>query len=274
MKRNFSFLMILTLFPIYICALEFSQLQENLLEKIFDFRINLRTYKTTDECIKSFDDFENKIYSDNEYKNGSEEFRLTVENLLVNAKYNCLYEKNPKDSNAKDLILSQYYKTIEYSENHNDCNVQYYCSSFDVINNSMQFLPQSKAIKYGLEEKKCYDNLISKQIEDGNLYMCAALWYKFAPAIGGGSFSISKKYFFKAKEIAKNVYEKYYITIHCSQICFEEKNYQEAEKYLLEAEAILPNTRYLQLVYKLNENDMSLFYYINNREKAEKKMGL
>lgn len=255
-------------------AESFTTSQLDFLNQIFEFRINLRTYKTSDECIKSFDDFENHIYSLSEYQNGSEEFCLTVENLLVNAKYNCLYEKNLHDENAKKLILSQYEKTSAFNENNKNYNFIYACSSYDVINNSMQFLAQTKAIKYGLDEKRDYDNFISQNIEDGNLYMSAALWYKFAPAIGGGSFSTAKKYLFKAKEIAKNTYEKYYITIHCSQICFEEKNYDDAKKYLLEAEEILPNTRYIKYVEKLNENGISLFYYINNREKVEKKIGL
>lgn len=274
MKKNIIFILFFNFISVCFFAESFTTSQLNLIDQIFDFRINLRTYKNTDECIKSFDGFENQIYSSTEYKNGSEEFCLTVENLLVNAKYNCLYEKNLHDENAKKLILSQYEKTSEFNENNKNYNFIYACSSYDVINNSMQFLPQTKAIKYGLDEKRDYDNFISQNIEDGNLYMSAGLWYKFAPAIGGGSFSTAKKYLFQAKKIAKNVYENYYITIHCSQICFEEKNYDDAKKYLLEAEEILPNTRYLQLVYKLNENNMSLFYYINNREKAEKKMGL
>lgn len=274
MKKNIIFILFFSFISVCIFSKSFTTLQLNLIDQIFDFRINLRTYKTADECINSFDDFENQIYSSVEYKNGSEEFCLTVENLLVNAKYNCMYEKTLHNENAKKLILNQYEKTSSFNENHKNYSYIYACSSYDVINNSMQFLSQTKAIKYGLDEKKDYDDFISQNIEDGNLYMSAALWYKFAPAIGGGSFSTAKKYLLHAKEIAKNTYEKYYITIHCSQICFEEKNYDESKKYLSEVEKILPNTRYVKYIEKLNENGISLFYYINNREKVEKKIGL
>ena len=138
----------------------------------------------------------------------------------------------------------------------------------------MQFIPQATAIKLGLKEKDEYDSVVEKNPSLAFGRINRALWYYFAPAIGGGSKTVAKADFEKAVECAASDYEKFYSRIYLSQVYYDDGNLSDCKKLLEECDKILPGNVYTSFIRFLNDNKYSLLFYTNNREKVEKKLGL
>nr|WP_180485303.1 hypothetical protein [Treponema socranskii] len=249
--------------------------EENaLIQKIFDFRLRLRTLDTEDECIEKIIEYRNSL--SDEMKTFSEEAQITCTNMLSTAQYNCEYAKDMKSPNMEKILRPQYEKIIQFTraDKAADPNPWFILTSADVLNSMMQFLPQSESIKIGLQEKKDYADVIKKNQTMSFAYTLSGWWYYYAPAIGGGSKKLSKDFFISALKYAKSDYDKFYGNINLAQFYFEEKNTAECEKLMEEAEKILSGTRYVQFLKSINAIGYSLFDYNMNsrRDKINQKL--
>lgn len=249
--------------------------EENaLIQKIFDFRLRLRTLDTEDECIEKIIEYRNSL--SDEMKTFSEEAQITCTNMLSTAQYNCEYAKDMKSPNMEKILRPQYEKIIQFTraDKAADPNPWFILTSADVLNSMMQFLPQSESIKIGLQEKKDYADVIKKNQTMSFAYTLSGWWYYYAPAIGGGSKKLSKNFFISALKYAKSDYDKFYGNINLAQFYFEEKNTAECEKLMEEAEKILSGTRYVQFLKSINAIGYSLFDYNMNsrRDKINQKL--
>ena len=249
--------------------------EENaLIQKIFDFRLRLRTLDTEDECIEKIIEYRNSL--SDEMKTFSEEAQITCTNMLSTAQYNCEYAKDMKSPNMEKILHPQYEKIIQFTRANEgtDLNPWFILTSADVLNSMMQFLPQSESIKIGLQEKKDYADVIKKNPTMSFAYTLSGWWYYYAPAIGGGSKKLSKDFFISALKYAKSNYDKFYGNINLAQFYFEEKNTAECEKLMEEAEKILSGTRYVQFLKSINAIGYSLFDYNMNsrRDKINQKL--
>ena len=249
--------------------------EENaLIQKIFDFRLRLRTLDTEDECIEKIIEYRNSL--SDEMKTFSEEAQITCTNMLSTAQYNCEYAKDMKSPNMEKILRPQYEKIIQFTraDKAADPNPWFILTSADILNSMMQFLPQSESIKIGLQEKKDYADVIKKNPTMSFAYTLSGWWYYYAPAIGGGSKKLSKDFFISALKYAKSDYDKFYGNINLAQFYFEEKNTAECEKLMEEAEKILSGTRYVRFLKSINAIGYSLFDYNMNsrRDKINQKL--
>ncbi|MCR5187785.1 MAG: hypothetical protein K6C97_02530 [Treponema sp.] len=276
MNKKSLILIILIFISFNAYTLNFNADEESLIYKVLDQRLGLRHFDTVDECISKAFEIEASAYKDPIYNEASEEFKLTIENLLKTARYNCIYEKDMKSPELKTLMLQQYEKILAYNKDNpmENRNPWYNVTSADIINSTMQFLPQSQAIKLGLEEKEMYDSMMMKYPDFSYLFINSGLWYMFAPAIGGGSDTKAMEYFQHALDTTKSDYEEYYAAIYYSQLLFDKKKNAKSQELLNRADKLLPGKRYIKLINLLNDNGYSVFYYTNNREKVDKKLGL
>ena len=138
----------------------------------------------------------------------------------------------------------------------------------------MQFLPRSASITVGLQEKKDYAVVVKNNPQMPFALTLSGWWYYYAPAVGGGSNSKAGEFFKKAQKYAVSSYDKYYCNINLAQFYFEQKDTQKCGIYMEEAEKVLPGTRYIELLKKMNKIGYSLFDYNMNsrREKIDKKL--
>ena len=276
MKRTISIFLITITVIFSAVSKDFSGADKSILNKTLEARLNTRLYDSCDDAIKSLKDFKSKIEADSEYKNASDEAKFVVQNMLVLETYNYMYQKDMNSKELKPFILAQYDQIDGFQKAHSseELSAWFYLSSGDVINSSMQFIPQATAIKLGLQEKSDYDSVVEKNPEIAFGRINRALWYYFAPAIGGGSKSVAKEDFQKAVESAATSYEKFYSRIYLSQLYYDEENTADCKKLLDECDKILPGNVYTPFIRYLNDNKYSLLFYTNNREKVEKKLGL
>jgi len=116
--------------------------EENaLIQKIFDFRLRLRTLDTEDECIEKIIEYRNSL--SDEMKTFSEEAQITCTNMLSTAQYNCEYAKDMKSPNMEKILRPQYEKITQFTRANKgtDLNPWFILTSADVLNSMMQFLP-------------------------------------------------------------------------------------------------------------------------------------
>lgn len=247
-----------------------------LIQRVLDARLSTRLCKTSDEAIAKLDAFKNQLEKEGVFESASTEDSLIIENMITLERYAYMYEKDMKSSSLKPFISAQYEKILSYKDSHEGAELSpwFILSSGDVINSTMQFLPQSVAIKQGLREKDEYDQIVKNNPELSFALINRALWYYFAPAIGGGSNKIAKADFEKAVQSASCDYERFYSRVYLSQMYYEEGKKAESSVLLDECDKILSGNVYIPFIRMLNQKGYSLLYYTNNREKVEKKLGL
>lgn len=255
-------------------AAEFSESENTLISEIFDFRLTLRSYATADECIEKIISYRESI---NEKINSfSEEAQIVCTNMLATAQYNCEYEKDMHSPKMEPILRPQYERLTKHSEGKTaeTLNPWFVLTSADITNSMMQFLPRSASITVGLQEKKDYAVVVKNNPQMPFALTLSGWWYYYAPAVGGGSNSKAGEFFKKAQKYAVSSYDKYYCNINLAQFYFEQKDTQKCSIYMEEAEKVLPGTRYVELLKKMNKIGYSLFDYNMNsrREKIDKKL--
>ncbi len=252
----------------------FSENENKMIQEIFDFRLSLRSLPDADSCIEKI--WEYKNINGEKINSLGEEARLTCENMLATAEYNCEYEKDIHSPNMEKILRPQYEKITEFSKGKSaeDLNPYFVLTSADLTNSMLQFLPRSNSITLGLQEKKDYAVVVKNNPKMAFALTLSGWWYYYAPAVGGGSDSKAKEFFVLAEQNAVSDYDKYYCSINLAQFYFEKKQADLCEKYMEEAEKILPETRYVKFLRKINKIGYSLFDYNMNsrREKIDKKL--
>lgn len=276
MKRYFSLFILFLILCFSLSAAELSASDNSLIFKTLDARLKTRLYKTPDEAISFLNNFKSEIEKDNDFLSAGKEAQLISENMISLERYNYMYAKEINAKELKPYIIDQYEKieAFQKANENQELSAWFILSSGDVINSSMQFISQGTAIKLGLKEKDDYDMVVKKNPTLSFGRINRGLWYYFAPAIGGGSKNVAKDDFENAVKSAVCDYEKFYSRIYLSQVYFDEGKKEECKKLLAECDVILPGNVYTQFIKILNDNNYSLMYYVTNREKVDKKLGL
>lgn len=255
-------------------ALDFSEYENSVLQEVFRVRLEARKFSSNSESLKFVRKSRAKILSESVLEKISDEAKITFENFFVWEEFHFLWEENPDDDAAWKLLENQSVNNVVWSLTHPDktWNDWYYLSAIELSNSYMPKLKFSDAVKIGLEEKKFYGSLIENKSANCTTYFNAALWYHFAPAIGGGSDSKAEKYFSEALKKASTDYEKFFANFYFSQFEFDRGETALFEKYFSAAEEILPESGFLEFTRKLNKAGFSYLEYTKNREKVERSL--
>ena len=274
MKNKLLFLTAFIFASFSAFSADFSDYEKNIIEEIQEFRFSTRKIKSAEQAVSAIADFRKSFLTDDVRSRLGKEAEITADNFLVLEQYNYMYEKEPESPELEVFIKAQYEKIDEWNQANpqEKANPYYLLSSGDLINSTMQFLPQGKAISLGLQEKKNYDMVVAKYPKLALGLINAALWYYFAPAIGGGSMTKAREYFSRAVECAANNYEKFYAYVYYSQFLYENDDKEGCEKYLLMAESLVPDGRWTNLIRRMNKLSYSVLDYSNNRKKIDRKL--
>jgi len=273
MKRAYSILFFV-ICNLFVLSPVFSE-NKDFLARVLDAKLHTRVCENPEEALVYLKNFKAELEAEKAFADKDSVDCITLSNLLNNEIYIYMYETDASTQELKDFILAQYNEIEAWKANHgeNEYTQWFILSTWDVVNQTMQFIPQTTAIRLGLKEKQEYDSLVKNYPDFSFGYMNAALWYYFAPGIGGGSKSTAIEYFKKSVETASYDYEKFYSRIFYSQTLYDKGDKGTCKRLLEECDAVLPNNVYTPFIRFLNDNGFSLLYYTNNREKVEKKIG-
>ena len=255
-------------------AADFTDAENQLVQEILAFRLSLRTCATDDEALGQVRAYREK--STERISALGEEARLVCTSMLTTAEYNVLYAKDSHSPGMEELLRPQYEKNTAFAERTPvpQQNPWFTLTAADITNSMMQFLKQKLAIKLGIQEKKDYAAVLEKAPQMAMAHMFSGYWYYYAPGIGGGSKSKARQFFSDAHKYAANDFERYYSAINLSQMNFEDKEKAETTRLLDEADKVLPGTRYVAFIRKINSLGYSLFDYNMNttREKLDARL--
>lgn len=258
------------IFCFSVFAGEFTSVEKEKFAKIHNIRPELSCMDTYEDAVKVLNAELDSLAA--EKAKYSEEFYLTVENILTWEKYNYLLEIEFKDPQLEPLITAQYKKIRAYINSHKNetFNPWFYETAADVLASSLQFLPLNKAMSEGLNVKKYYDSALEINPDFAYALMNVGQWCYYAPAISGGGKNKALKNMQLAVEKSKDNFDKFYNNAMLSQMYYDLGKKDEAQKCLEEADKIFPDSKYIKKLKIINEKGYSYFTYVTDREKLDK----
>ncbi len=258
---------------VFLCSACFSlpaltESEENLIDQIMAFRISLAPLSNEEALSRA----QEKRASDQPAP--SEQGSIIADTFLALEEYNYLYEANQSDPRVKETIMPQIEKLDSFYEAHKNEELSpwFLCIYGDAISCSLQFLPTGTAMKRGLLIKKFYLQALEKAPDMVYANMNAGQWFIQAPAIGGGSKVKAAGYFDTAYKNARTPAEKYYSALLYSQSKYEAGETEECDRLLAEAEAVVPGSKYIENIRKVNAAGSSIYYYVVHRKEVDKKI--
>ena len=249
---------------------------DGLLNRILDAKLHVLVFENPSDSVNYLNDFRKTLEADGSLVYDDSELMLTADNLLAQEQMLRLSEAKTPADELKSFILNQYEKNENFEKNHEGqlLSCDYAVSAWEIKNSAMGFLSMSEMIKLAMKQKSDYEVLLAENPQHARGLMNSAFWYYFAPGIAGGSKTIAKNNFQNAIKYASCDYEMFYSRLYYSQILFKDGKKADAAKLLEECEQILSGTAYIAFVRKMNENGWSIFDYVNNKDKIDKKLGI
>lgn len=245
------------------------------IEKIIDDRTAFTCYSNEEALAKA-----QKYLADvnaEAQKNGySEQAMLIIDNMMATQLHSHMYEINPKDKKIKEMLLPKIERDIQWLDSHkndNGVSAYIYYTTAEVVSCGLSFMSLTEILSYGLKIYDFFAKAIELNPSLALAYSGIGQWYYHAPAISGGSTKKAYANFELAYQNATLKGEKFMANIYMSQMSYDQKKYDKAKEYLAAAEAIMPGTRLLKYIRKLNDAGYTYLYYTANREKVEKKIG-
>lgn len=125
--------------------------------------------------------------------------------------------------------------------------------------------------------KSIIKNIINdyRQIEEmnpeyGEILFVYGMSLYMAPKIVGGDKKLGIEKIYKATQVSATNYEKVSAMVIYSQLLFEDKKYEEAEKYLMAAAELSPSKKQYQEIKEMNEAGYSMFRAAEYKKKNKK----
>ena len=186
-----------------------------------------------------------------------------------------MYEINMKDPEIKTHLLPRIQKATDWIEKHkkeSGVSAYMYYTTANIISCGLSFMSLSEIVSYGLKVKDYFVKATEIDPTSSFAYFGLAQWYYHAPGISGGSKKKAYSNFELSFKYATTTSEKFYANIYMSQSLFDQKKYSDVNKYLDEAEKMLPGNKLVSFIRKLNDAGYCYIYYMANREEVEKKL--
>ncbi len=245
------------------------------IKSIIDDRIEFTCLSDKDALSASKKYLEDKqTYADT--NSFSEQAKIIVDNLLATEIISHMYQIDPKDPEIKTFITPKVEKAAQWIENHkkdSGVSAYLYCTTAEIISCGLSYMTMGEIMSYGLKIKDFFVKATEIDSSVAFAYSGLAQWYYHAPGIAGGSTKKAYSNFELAYQNASTKGEKFMTNMYLSQSYYDQKKYEKAAEYLATAERILPESRLIKYIKKLNDAGYGYYYYMINREKVEKKVG-
>ena len=258
-----------------------SKSEENAINDMNFFRMELEKYSKPQEILDKVSDYESSLFANENYKNFSEETKLILENMLFLEKLKNKAKLIENDKTAKNQLKAetqnQIKKTADFINSLNSSgktpNKWLLVNQGDLISFSLQFASLSEAIKSGLEVKTYYEDALKQDAKVSFALVNLGRWYYYVPGIAGGDKQKTYDFVKKSVTDATNDSELYFAKIIYSQTLFEQEKFEESKTELEQAKTLCPESQNIKFMEKLNNAGISYIDYSGNPKKYDKKLG-
>lgn len=275
------FILFCLIFSTIFAFAQSSKSEENAINDMNFFRMELEKYSKPQEILDKVSDYETSLFANENYKNFSEETKLILENMLFLEKLKNQVKLIENDKTAKNQLKAetqnQIKKTADFINSLNSSgktpNKWLLVNQGDLISFSLQFASLSEAIKSGLEVKTYYEDALKQDDKMSFALVNLGMWYYYVPGIAGGDKQKTYDFVKKSVTDATNDSELYFAKIIYSQTLFEQEKFEESKTELEQAKTLCPESQNIKFMEKLNNAGISYIDYSGNPKKYDKKLG-
>ncbi len=136
--------------------------------------------------------------------------------------------------------------------NTDDGSAEFLSAKAYIISQIMGYKPLSELIKLSKQSLDYYEQALKKDNTCFNAYLGAALWYYFAPRIGGGNVGTTIRYLNNGEKYAVNDIQKFQILVWKSQAYFRQNKKDLTAEYLGDALKIFPDSSWVEEIKAMN----------------------
>ncbi|MGL5954999.1 MAG: hypothetical protein ACRC0X_00105 [Brevinema sp.] len=161
-----------------------------------------------------------------------------------------LYRENASQiSNEWKQKLNQVYDTVIKCT---DQSTEFLTMLADLRSQIMIYKPLAELIQMSKQNLQDYENAIKQDKTYFNAYLGLALWYYFAPKIGGGNIGTTVQYLEQAEKYALTELQKFQLYVWRSQAYFRQKKKELSQQNIDQALAIYPHSSWLKTIQENN----------------------
>lgn len=274
------FLIFIVLFSTTCLVAQTSNEEQNSINQLNYFKMELEKYDNPQVVLDKISVYENRLFTNENYKSFSEETKLVLENMLflekLKSQVKLLGADKSQRNKLKENTSSQIQKTanlISLKKNSNQTPSKWLLvTQGDLISYSLQFATLTQAIKSGLEVKTYYEDALKQDQKMSFALINIGMWYYYVPGIAGGDKQKTYEYVEKSVLDATNDSELYFAKIIYSQTLFEQEKYEQAKLELELAKKLCPESLNIKFMEKLNNAGISYIEYSANPKKYDKKL--
>lgn len=238
---------------------------------VLESNLGISEFETLEEKIEYLDKVANQIEG---YGNAiSDEAKLICKSVLRNLKETARAEelfkqeenqkkknnKREKDPEVEAMIMGWFKEYEDFAQNHTDLSSHFYFHFKEAEFATLPYLSMGKQVEMLKNIVEDYRKIEEMNPDYGEILFTYGMTLYMAPKIAGGDKQAGIEKIYKATQVSKTNYEKVSAMVVYSQLLFEDKKYDEAKKYLVEAEAISPAKKRYQEIQEMNDAGYSLF---------------
>ena len=250
-----------------------SEYTENKIDDFLNIHMILTSYDDKNLALEKLNEI--KSGYDKSLKEKALDFEqelLILDTLYLMESYHYIVDPDVNRDALRPQMKAQMIQNEKFISKHpKDASKWMYLFTGDVMS---FYMTRSVAatFRYGMRVKKLYETALSIDPALTNANLNLGSWMFYAPRIVGGGIDKTIKFYEKALSGARIDGEKYAACIQLSQYYFEKKKMQSVEKYLSEAEKLIPGGKEIALIRKINSMGISLFQYNRNKAGIDEKM--
>ena len=192
------------------------------------------------EDLKKISDKENQLI----YKANTAEI---FANITADSNKNEMTKAAVKELYSIEAELVAYEKA-------NKVSGSFYTTIANISGRILHFESLASTIKISKRNLDYFNKAIKINKNDFSAYLGMALWYFYAPKVGGGDINKSMNYINQAEKIATFDYQKYQIYVWKSQLLFKQNKKNDSKLELQKANAIYPKGEFHKIVEQANSH--------------------
>lgn len=243
--------------------------------EVVNYKPVLTTMNSSD-ALKKIEELRNNYISNSNIKNLSEQGLLILDGLLTLEEVNYRFNYDTSNQNLESIIDPINEKLNIWIVNHKDSETSpwLFVVAGDLLAVGLNSYPVAKLLDVGFTIKNYYENALKNNPDFSPGNVSLAQWYFYAPFLAGGNKKKAQALFETGIETANGIGEQFFANLYYSQFLLDQKNKSGSKDAFSTAQTIQPNSKKLDFIKMLNDNGYTYFYYILNKDKVDKKLGL
>lgn len=179
--------------------------------------------------------------------------------------------KREKDPEVEAMIMGWFKEYEDFAQTHSDLSSHFWFHYKEAEFATLSYLSMSRQIEILKNIVDDYKKIEEMNSDYGENLFTYGMSLYMAPKMAGGDKQAGIEKIYKATQGSSTNYEKVSALVVYSQLLFEDKKYDDAKKYLLEARELSPSKKRYDEMLEMNAAGYSIFKADDYRKKNKKQ---